>query len=172
MFAKLKQSVLEKNFEKRLSKVQENRIVSQKEIQTVCILTTENISKIIDLQPKIESVLRLKNAKIFSFKEYNKTDEVSNVVFTEKDVNWKGEFVNPDFKLFLEQPFDLLIGYFTERNLHLEMAVLQSNASFKVGFSGVNANLYEIEINEKIGNTVQFSNELKKYLKILKKLKN
>jgi hypothetical protein len=170
--SKLKESRLRKKFDSNLSKIQNTRIVSQKEIRSVGILTTENISNIIDLKGRIEPILGVRNSKMYSFKQFDKSKEVSFTTFTEKDINWKGDFVEPTFQSFLEEPFDLLIGYFNERNLYLEMAVLQSKAGFKVGFSGVNSHLYEIELLEEIGNTRPFSSELKRYLQILKKLKN
>ena len=168
----LKESRLRKKFDKIVLRLQENRIVSQKEILTVGILTTESVSSKIDVQSEIEAVLGLKNSKIYSFKKFNKSDEVSFKHFSEKDINWKGEFIEPNFQSFLEQPFDLLIGYFNHNHLYLEKAVLESKASFKAGFSEVNSKLYELEISTDLENIQQFSSELKKYLQILKKLKN
>lgn len=168
----LKESRLRKKFDKTMSNLKDNRIVSQKEILSIGILTTESVSSKIDIQLEIETVLGLKNAKIYSFKKFNKSDEVSFKHFSEKSVNWKGEFIEPTFQSFLEQPFDLLIGYFNQNNLYLEKAVLESKAGFKVGFSEVNSKLYELEISTELENIKQFSSELKKYLQILKKLKN
>jgi hypothetical protein len=171
----LKETRLRRKFDKSLSKLSENRAVSQKEIQSVGILTTQEISSKIDLQSEIEAILGVRNSKIFSFKKFkkfNKFDEVSFKYFSEKDINWRGDFIQPNFQSFLEQPFDLLIGYFNTNNLYLEKAILESNATFNVGFSGVNQKLYELEIFEQIENVKQFSSELKKYLIILKKLKN
>ena len=168
----LKESFLRKKFDKTLSNLKDNRTVSQKEILTVGILTTESISSKIDLQSEVEAILGVKNSKIYSFKKFNKSDEVSFKHFSEKDINWKGEFKEPNFQSFLEHPFDLLIGYFNHNHLYLEKAVLESNASFKAGFSEVNSKLYELEISTDIENIQQFSSELKKYLQILKKLKN
>ena len=54
----------------------------------------------------------------------------------------------------------------------METAILQSNATFKAGFSGVNSDLYELEISGNNEDINQFISELKKYLQILKKLKN
>ncbi|MDB9853533.1 hypothetical protein OAC58_00270, partial [bacterium] len=90
--------------------------------------------------------------------------------FTEKDINWKGKFTQTSFQIFLEEPLDLIIGYFTTKNIFLETAVLQSKAQFKVGFSGINPHLYEIEISEKTENILAFTSELKRYLKIINKL--
>tara|TARA_B110001454_G_scaffold202723_1_gene210043 strand:+ start:2412 stop:2933 length:522 start_codon:yes stop_codon:yes gene_type:complete len=170
--SKLKESRLRKKFNDIVLKLQDNRAVPQKEILTVGILTTESISSTIDVQSEIETILGLKNSKLYSFKKFNKSDEVCDKHFSEKDVNWRGNFTEPTFKNFLEQPFDLLIGYFNNHHLYLEKAVLESKATFKVGFSDVNSKLYELEISTELENIQQFSSELKKYLQILKKLKN
>lgn len=171
-FSNIKENRIRKKFEKSLSKQSNNRIVSQKEIISVGILTLDNTSSKINLQSEIESTLELKNAKIYSFKKFNKNDEVSFKHFSEKNLSWSGEFNEPTFQSFLEQPFDLLIGYFNEKHLFLEKAVFASKATFKAGFSDVNSKLYELEISTDLENVNQFSSELKKYLKILKKLKN
>ena len=168
----LKESFLRKKFDKTLSILKDNRTVSQKEILTVGILTTESISSKIDLQSEVEAILGVKNSKIYSFKKSNKSDEVSFKHFSEKDINWKGKFTEPTFQSFLEQPLDLMIGYFSENHLYLEKAILASKASFKTGFSEVNSKLYELEISTELENVAQFLSELKKYLQILKKLKN
>ena len=169
--SKFKESRVKSKFEKKLSKLLDNRVVSQKEIKTVGILTTDKILKEINLQSEIEAVFQLKNAKIYSFRKFNKTDSASYQHFTEKDVNWKGEFIEPTFQSFLEQPFDLIIGYFDTNHLYLEKAIFQSKATFKAGFSDVNSKLFEIEISEKVENVKPFLLELKKYLQILKKIK-
>ncbi|MCL7763122.1 hypothetical protein MPF19_06800 [Polaribacter sp. Z014] len=171
-FSKLKEARLRKKFDKNIKQVSESRTVSQKEIQSVGILTTESVASKIDVQAKIESILGVRNTKIYSFKKYSKLDEGSFKYFSEKDINWKGDYTQPSFNSFLEEPFDLLIGYFNETNLYLENAVLTSNATFKAGFSGVNSKLYELEILGETEHLEAFLLELKKYLQILKKLKN
>ena len=171
-FSNIKENRIRKKFEKSLSKQLDNRVVSQKEIVTVGILTLDDISSKINLQSEIESILEVRNTKIYSFKKFNKNDEASFKHFSEKNINWSGNFTEPTFQSFLEQPFDLLIGYFNTNHLYLEKAVFHSKATFKVGFSDVNSKLYELEVATELENVNQFSSELKKYLKILKKLKN
>lgn len=92
--------------------------------------------------------------------------------FSEKDFNWLGNIEQKSLKKFIDEPFDLLIGYFHKNNIYLETTVLQSNATFKVGFSNVNQKLYDIEISEIPSNINSFLSELKKYLILLKKIKN
>ncbi|WP_435415905.1 DUF6913 domain-containing protein [Polaribacter aestuariivivens] len=169
-FTKLKHTILQKKFQKTLQKSLENKVISQKKIQSVGILTTDEIQSKTAVLSILENTLGVRNAKIYSFRKFNKLNEFSYKHFSENDIGWKGEFIQENFQSFLEQPFDLLIGYFHQPNLYLESAVLQSKASFKVGFSNVNSNLYEIEISEDVAKTNEFATELKKYLQIIKKL--
>lgn len=170
MFQGFKEAVLKKKLNQLLSQADNSRTPSSEKIKSIAIISTEDISYEIDLKKEIEIILEARNIKIYSFRKFNKSDEFSYKHFTKKNVNWKGHFTEDSFKCFLEEPFDLLIGYFNEKNLYLERAVLESRAQFKVGFAGVNSKLYEIEISEKTQNITGFTSELKRYLQILKKL--
>lgn len=150
----------------------ENRVVSDKEIKTVGILTTELFFNTIELKEEVERVLNLRNAKIYCYRPYKKSNTISFKHFSEKDFNWKGKIIQPNFNSFIEEPFDLLIGYFGKSNLFLESAVLQSKATFKVGIAKVNQMLYDIEIKSNPYKVEEFLTELKKYLILIEKIKN
>ncbi|MEN8776641.1 MAG: hypothetical protein ABF263_01975 [Polaribacter sp.] len=169
-FTKLKYNILQKKFNESLLNSIETRKISQKKIVTVGIISTEDITSKIPILDIVEEALELRNLKIYSYRKFNKHNKYSYKHFSESDLNWKGAYIQQSFKSFLEQPFDLLIGYFNQPNLYAENAVLQSQATFKVGFSKVNSSLFDIEISEDIANVDQFIFELKKYLQILKKL--
>ena len=170
MFQGFKEAVLKKKLNQLLSQADSSRTPSSEKIKSIAIISNEDISTEIDLQKEIEIILKARNIKIYSLRKFNKSDKFSYKHFTKKNVNWKGQFTEENFKYFLEEPFDLLIGYFNKNNLYLERAVLESKAEFKVGFTGVNSKLYEIEISEKTQNITGFTSELKRYLQILKKL--
>lgn len=167
-----KKHFIKKQFQKLLLEKEKNRVVSQKEIKTVGILTTEEISNWVNIKEEAEKFLELRNAKLYSYRPYKKSNKISYKHFSEKDFSWNGNINQQNLKSFLDEPFDLLIGYFNKKNLYLENAVLHSKASFKVGFSKVNQQLYDIEIAEVPIKTENFFLELKRYLKILKKMKN
>ncbi|WP_236548039.1 DUF6913 domain-containing protein [Polaribacter septentrionalilitoris] len=169
---KLKEKNIRRQFNKKLSNSKGQTVNSQKIIQSVGILTTDEISSKMDILKELETILGVRNVKMYSYRKFNKTDEESFKHFSEKNINWKGEYVQENFQSFLEQPFDLLIGYFNTSHLYLECAVLQSNARFKVGFSNVNSDLYQMEISNNLEEIKSFFTELKKYLIILKKIKN
>lgn len=172
MIGSLKKYFIRKSFQKLLKSNELNRVVSQGEIKTIGIIADTGFFNEIDLQKEVEECLDLHNVKRCSFKLYDKKNDASYECFSEKDFGWKGQVKNPNFKDFIEQPFDLLIGYFNKNNLYLENAVLRSNAKFKVGISNVNQELYDIEIAISPKDSKEFILELKRYLKILKKLKN
>lgn len=167
----IKKYFIKKHFQKLLLQKAIERTVCQKEIKTVGIITTDAIFGGFNLLEEVEKTLNIKNAKMYSLR-VNKKQPVLETHFSEKDFDWKGAIIQPKFKSFIDEPFDLLIGFFNTENLYLESAVLQSNAAFKVGFSDVNQQLYDIEIAETENRTATFLEELKKYLLLLKKLKN
>lgn len=150
----------------------EKRVVSDKEIKTVGILTTELFFNTIELKEEVERVLNLRNAKIYCYRPYKKSNTISYKHFSEKDFNWKGKVIQPNFNSFIEEPFDLLIGFFDKSNLFLESAVLQSKSTFKVGIAKVNQMLYDIEIKSNPYKVEEFLTELKKYLILIEKIKN
>jgi len=170
--SKLKESRLRKNFQKMLINLPEVSPASMGIIKTVGVLTTDEISSQIDFKKEIELVFGLRHSKIYSFRKFDKNDSISYKHFSEKDINWQGHFVQPNIKVFLEEPFDLLIGFFGNNHLYLEKAVMFSTASFKVGLTGVNSKLYSLEIKESTYQIQSFLKELKRYLEILKKVKN
>lgn len=136
------------------------------------MIASQKISNWIQLEEEIKKTLGLENVKILTFLDYDKKNHTINSYFTEKDIDWNGTIQKADFRDFLNEPFDLLIGYFDTKNIFLELAVLKSKATFKVGFSDVNQRLYDMEIAEIPSKIDNFLNELKKYLVILKKMKN
>ena len=170
MFQGFKETVLKRKLNQLIAQIDKSRTPSSKIINSIAVIASADISSEVDLQKEIEKILKVKNIKIYSLRKFNKTDEFSHQHFTEKDINWSGNFTQENFKCFLEEQFDLLIGFFNTNNIYLERAILESQAQFKAGFAGVNSKLYEIEISEKIENVTVFTSELKKYLQIIKKL--
>ena len=167
---KLKHQFLEKKFHRELSKTIQNRVVYDKKITSVAILTHEDFSEKEGLKVAVEKELELRNCKVFTFRNFDKINDISYDHFDEKDFSWFGKLDNTSLQSFLDQPFDLLITFFDEKNLYLEFATMLSKSKFKAGFTEVNHELYDIEIAEKLTNYPIFLKELKIYLKILKKL--
>ena len=136
------------------------------------MIASQKISNFIQLEEEIKKILGFENVKVVSFLDYDKKNHHAQYYFSDKDVDWNGAFQHEALRDFLNEPLDLLIGYFNTNNIFMEMAVLKSKATFKVGFSSVNQQLYDMEIAEIPSNIDNFLSELKKYLVILKKMKN
>ena len=113
----MKKTFIKKNFKKLLLEKEENRTIADGEIKSVGIISVDEISNFIDLKKEVEKTLHVKDIKIYSFRPHSRKNDVSFQHFSEKDFNWKGEIKQPNFKIFIEQPFDLLIGYFNKKNL-------------------------------------------------------
>ncbi|NVK52277.1 MAG: hypothetical protein HWD85_05030 [Flavobacteriaceae bacterium] len=170
-FQKIKEKILLRKFQKELKGAPEIRNTSTKEIFNVGILTTQTYSEKNQLSEKLTSTIdTIRNVQVYSFKLYDKYDEKSYKHFTENEFDWRGEIKEPSFESFLEKPFDLLIGYFDTKHLYLEYAALKSNATFKIGFAGVNDKIFDMVISEKPTNIDRFMEVTKQYLKILNKI--
>ena len=165
----MKKSFVNRRFQKSLLEKESNRIVDSSKIKTIGIISLDEISRWIDIKKEVDSIYNT-DAKIFSFLSSTKNKPENTLHFSEKSFCWKGQVKEASLQTFLEEPFDLLIGYFNKKNLYTELAVLHSNAKFKAGISKVNQQLYDIEINEYPKNTVRFLTELKRYLEILNKI--
>jgi hypothetical protein len=168
---KFKEQFLSKNFQKRLKEIPDARTPISKEIHSVAILTIDALSDELALVDEVKSNFKsVRNVHIYCFRKFKSSDSVTYKHFTERDFDWKGKVKDPSFENFLENPFDLLIGYFNEENLYLEFATLKSHASFKIGFANVNDKLFDVVVNEDPNKIDSFIEVIKKYLKLLHKI--
>ena len=167
---KIKQHFIKKKISKLLANSSHDASKSDKKIVTVGILTKEKFSNSYEFQTMITEKLNLRNPKTYSLRNYEKNQEKSFKHFSEKDFSWKAEIIDPSLISFVDQPFDLLLCYYSKPNSILEYVTLLSKASFKVGFSEVNSNLFDLEIAVESTNPEEFLFEAHKYLNILNKL--
>lgn len=93
-----------------------------------------------------------------------------NTHFNPKDFGWKGKIKNTDLEEFINEPYDLLICFFKNRVLELDLITAASKANLKVGISNEDERLYDLIINVDLKDINLFKQELKKYLHIFKKL--
>ena len=171
LLEKFKKRILRNNFEKKLHALAHTRVASSKKIQTIGILTTDELSSRLNIPDNLKHRFNSVTAiQMYSFKKFTKKVSTDDCCFTEKDFNWLGGVKNENFQSFLETPFDLLIGYFDEQHLFLELAILNSAATFKIGFSQANDALYDMIVHESTENVFAVNELVVKYLKILKKL--
>ncbi|MCB0456936.1 MAG: hypothetical protein R2776_03340 [Flavobacteriaceae bacterium] len=171
MFESLKKKALQKHTNKLLAQRDISGVNSK--MKTLAFLVDEMIFqdfdklydtyKIFNLQPK--------DVKVFSFLEVKKKlptlrqNQINN-----KDFSWKGEINNQNATEFLNQNFDVLVGYYQGKHPFLDLMVSQSKAKFKVGFANTNDRLFDLIMGTSIADFPTFTSELKKYVTLLNKL--
>lgn len=115
--------------------------------------------------------LRPNSVKIIGYKSfYDKNSPYATPVFSDKDLGWKGEIQNSYALEFFSREYDLLVNYYTDDHLLLQLMTIKSKARIKVGFGEVDKNLNDLILHTSIKDFNLFKQELKKYLKILKEI--
>ncbi|MBV7270215.1 DUF6913 domain-containing protein [Winogradskyella luteola] len=90
--------------------------------------------------------------------------------FSPKDFGWKGKINNIDLQAFINEDYDVLISYYENENLYLNLITALSKANLKVGLCRNDERLYDLIIKTKPKDINTFKIEFKKYLNILNKL--
>ncbi|MFT4832123.1 MAG: hypothetical protein ACI815_001775 [Psychroserpens sp.] len=103
--------------------------------------------------------------------EYQENSPYANPMFSDRDLGWGGTIQNGYAQEFLSKEFDLLINYYTEDKLLLQLMTLQAKARLSVGFGEVDKNLNDLILNTSIQDYDIFKKELRKYLLILNEIK-
>lgn len=109
--------------------------------------------------------------KFISFIDDEKNKPNSwDAFFNPKDFGWKGKIENTELQEFIEAPFDVLISYYNEECLELNMVTALSGANLKVGINNNDPRLYDLIINIRTEYLDVFQKEIVKYLKVLNKI--
>jgi hypothetical protein len=172
MFKKLKEKSLKKQTLRNLEKRDLSQVNAP--LKTLGFLVDEALFPDFEKLYSFSDYLGLqrKDVKLFSFVEFKKKapslrfDQVNN-----KDFSWDGTINNKNAKEFLNQPYDVLVGYYRGNHEFLDLMVSESMAKFKVGVAGADDRLYDLLIDLDISKTEAIKAELKKYLTVLNKLK-
>ena len=171
MFEKVKRRSLRKLTERNLAKRDLSQVNAP--MKTLGFLVDEKLVQDFDLLYDFSLPLNLvpKDVKVFSFIEVKKKlpSLLQNQVQC-KDFNWKGEMHNQNASEFLDNNFDVLVGYYEGKHEFLDAMISQSKAKFKVGFAGADDRLFDLLISVKPTETELFKTELKKYLGIMGKM--
>jgi hypothetical protein len=116
--------------------------------------------------------LRPNAVKIIGYKSYyDKNSPYSTPVFSDKDLGWKGEIENSYVLEFLNREYDMLVNYFTNENLLLQIMSVKTRARVRVGFKEMDAQYNDLILDTPIKDFKTFKQELKKYLKVLNEIK-
>jgi len=90
--------------------------------------------------------------------------------FSLENFDWLGKPNNIEIDEFLDQPFDLLISYYSPNKLELNLVTALSKANFKIGINNEDSRLHDLIINVEPSKTDVFRIELLKYLTQLNRL--
>ena len=115
--------------------------------------------------------LQRKDVKMFTFVETRRRiPSLRQNQITNKEFTFRGEINNQNAQEFLDFPFDVLIGFYDKRHEFLSAMVAQSKAKFKIGFNGADERLFDLLLTVDLYKPDAFKSEVKKYLKIFKKI--
>lgn len=118
-----------------------------------------------------EFSLRPNAVKIIGYKSYyDKNSPYSTPVFSDKDLGWNGVIENSYVLEFLSRDYDMLVNYYTEENLLLQLMSVKTKARVRVGFVEVDERYNDLILASPMKNFKVFKQELKKYLKVLNEI--
>jgi len=126
----------------------------------------ENLTNIL-----VQNGIKSENITVIVFKDKIKKNEIfEKPTFSNREMNWKGDFTVDFINDFTNTTFDLLISYYDVEKAPLLLITNKSKALFKVGFSSIDKRLNHLMINTNAENYKVFIHELFRYLKILNKI--
>ncbi|MGB5172757.1 DUF6913 domain-containing protein [Eudoraea sp.] len=115
--------------------------------------------------------LRPNAIKIMGYKSYyDKNSPYATPVFSDKDLGWHGEIHNSYALEFLSKDYDMLVNYFNEENLMLQLMSVKTRARINVGFAEVDERLNDLILETSLQDFKTFKQELKKYLKVFNEI--
>lgn len=109
--------------------------------------------------------------KIIGYRSYyDKNSPYSTPVFSDKDLGWSGAIENSYALEFLSREYDLLVNYYEQDNLLLNLMSIKTKARMKVGFKPVGQEFNDLILDTPISDFKTFKTELKKYLGVFKEI--
>tara|TARA_Y100000815_G_C12962101_1_gene357071 strand:+ start:28 stop:561 length:534 start_codon:yes stop_codon:yes gene_type:complete len=115
--------------------------------------------------------LRPNAVKIIGYKSfYDKNSPYSTPVFSDKDLGWNGNIENSYALEFLSREYDLLVNYYTQENLLVQLMSIKTKARFRAGFKDVDMVYNDLILDLPLNDFKTFKTELKKYLGVLNEI--
>jgi len=177
MFLKaLKEKLKHKSGRKFIKKLLENPVVRPDKGEGIlsigCIVDLDMFDDANLFHQFVEDFsLRPNSVKIIGYKNfYDKNSPYATPIFSDKDLGWNGTIENSYALEFMSREYDLLVNYYTNDNLLMQLMTLKSKARIRAGFGEVDKNLNDLIIKTPISDFTLFKKELKKYLKVLKEI--
>lgn len=137
-----------------------------------CIVDLDNFDDVNLFYEFVEDFrLRPNAVKIIGYKSfYDKNSPYSTPVFSDKDLGWNGDIENSYALEFLSREYDLLVNYYTQENLMIQLMSVKTRARVRVGFKEVDQIYNDIILDSPLKDFKTFKAELKKYLAVLNEI--
>jgi len=169
-----------KAFKEKSNKKYLNKLLSQREVnvsdnKVKSLGVILNFDEIEDFNAFNVLASRLKihanKIKVVAFTTDVKSHGSSwDACFNPKDFGWSGNVKHVELQTFLNEPFDILVSYYTQAHLELKLLTALSKSQFKIGILQSEARLNDLIIKTDINEIDVFSNEVEKYLTVLNKI--
>ena len=115
--------------------------------------------------------LRPNAVKIVGYKSYyDKNSPYATPVFSDKDLGWNGNIENSYALEFLSREYDLLVNYYTQDNLMMQLMTIKTRARMNVGFAEVDSSFNDLILEADPQDFNTFKKELKKYLQVMNEI--
>ncbi len=108
--------------------------------------------------------------EIVTFKKEIKDKKERLEYITPHDFSWSGGVSDKLKETVLTKKYDLLINYCKVDYVYIKALLLQCHFDLAISFAHLNNEPYDIQINCDTDNVKLFTDEVKKYLKILNKI--
>ncbi|QLE02398.1 hypothetical protein HX109_12830 [Galbibacter sp. BG1] len=134
-----------------------------------------NYDKLVDYKPLLDiaKAINVDNENVFIVGYVEKVYKNVNYlipVFSDVSFGMKGALKTSEMEEFLRREYDIVINYYSEDNIYLQLVSSLVKSNLKVGINNDEAGINDLvlKVNEK--DFSQFTKELVKYLTILKKI--
>ncbi len=144
---------------------------SRKPIRRIGILQEGNVPFDVKKIKLLTTALGIKekDVEVLSYiPKLSKDQKNDSDVYSESGIGWNATLKTIALKDFVARDFDILLSYYTEDRLPLQLISGLSRATFKVGLMKEEQSLHDLVITTAMGEESIFITELEKYLRILK----
>jgi uncharacterized protein YkvS len=156
-----------------IKQLQEKRVVDQSKIKTIGVLVDATVFESFPFLNELAKVFGVSTESI-SLLYYHSDKKVAETftepIFSDNNLGFKGQLNNPIAHEFLSTDFDALLNFYNEDKQLLNIAAVQSNAKYKIGFNGVHEQINDLCVVTELSDIKTFTFELQKYLSILNKI--
>ncbi len=168
-FLNIKNKLLQKKIDNSLNLLEnKNRKFKMPVKKIGFIVDSELDIDYLDIVSLSENIgLKEKDIKVVSYSKTIFNDPFYKMRVSDNSINFFGNINSADANEFISYNYDLLINYFGNNKI-LSLISSRCNANFRVGFDISNQKLNDIIFKDIYNNFEKFSNQLVKYLKILK----